>query len=231
VVDGPAAASGQFAENPLAVDAQRKADPNLDHESPLHELFEDQLSAADLVILNKTDLLDEAGQNAVEAVIRAEIPPQVKIVRAHKGELDLHALFGLEAASEETIHLRHDHHGSADDANHHHDEFDSVVVNAKAQSREAVIAALQGLVENNTIYRVKGFAALPGAPMRLVVQGVGRRFDSYFDRRWQQGELEELGEGAESRFVLIGEDLDQAALQRAFDAGLGVAAAVAAQQT
>src|SRR6202008_2807534 len=106
-------------------------------------------------------------------------------VRAQSGQLDLHALLGLESASEETIHLRHDHHGSADDADHHHDEFDSVVVVGETRSREAAIAALQTLVGAHTIYRVKGFAALPGAPMRLVVQGVGRRFDSYFDRRWQ----------------------------------------------
>jgi cobalamin biosynthesis protein CobW len=230
VVDGPAAASGQFADNPVAVDAQRKADPNLDHESPLHELFEDQLSAADLVILNKTDLLDEAHQASVEATIREEIPPQVKIVRAQMGQLDLHTLLGLEAASEETIHLRHDHHGSADDADHHHDEFDSVVVHANVPSREAVIAALQGLVETNTIYRVKGFAALPGAAMRLVIQGVGRRFDSYFDRRWQAGETGEGDEGLQSRFVLIGEDLDQAALQQAFDAALSAVASAQPQQ-
>jgi len=81
-----------------------------------------------------------------------------------------------------------------------------------------VIAVLQSLVESNTIYRVKGFAALPGAPMRLVIQGVGRRFDSYFDRRWQAGESQQ------SRFVLIGEDLDQPALQRAFDAALKIEA-------
>jgi cobalamin biosynthesis protein CobW len=225
VVDGPAVASGQFAENPLAVDAQRKADPNLDHESPLHELFEDQLCAADLVILNKTDLLDDARAQAVEATIREEIPAQVKVVRAQNGQLDLHALLGLESASEETIHLRHDHHGSADDpdhADHHHDEFDSVVVSAYAPSREAMIAALQRVVEQHTVYRVKGFAALPDAPMRLVIQGVGRRFDSYFDRRWrpqeQQGDATASPQA--SRFVMIGEDLEQAVLQRALDEAL-----------
>ncbi|HEY2024770.1 cobalamin biosynthesis protein CobW [Paraburkholderia sp.] len=225
VVDGPATASGQFADNPVKVDAQRKADPNLDHESPLHELFEDQLCAADLVILNKTDLLDDAQQSTVETLIRDEIPPQVKIVRAHQGQLDLRTLLGLEAASEQTIHLRHDHHGSADDPDHHHDEFDSVVVQASVRSREAALAALQTLVENHTIYRIKGFAALPGAAMRLVIQGVGRRFDSYFDRRWQAGER---GDGASSRFVLIGEDLDRATLQRAFDAALDATSNTAA---
>ncbi len=219
VVDGPAAASGQFAADPEAVDAQRKADPNLDHESPLHELFEDQLSAADLVVLNKLDLLDEVQRAAVEALIRDEIPAHVKIVAAQRGELDLHALFGLEAASEATIDQRPDHHGSANDPeHHHHDEFDSVVVVGSPASREAAIAALQRVVEVHTVYRAKGFAALPGAPMRLVVQGVGRRFESYFDRRWRDDEARV------SRFVLIGEDLDRDTLQRAFDEALSAQA-------
>ncbi|WP_429499971.1 cobalamin biosynthesis protein CobW [Robbsia andropogonis] len=225
VVDGAAAASGQFAANPAAVDAQRRADPNLDHESPLHELFEDQLSAADLVILNKIDILDPADRDKVEALIRGEIPPHVKIVPASMGKLDLHALLGLEAASEESIHLRHDHHG-ADDPDHHdhdHDAFDSVVVEASVAGRAELMQALDAMVSAHTIYRVKGFAALPGAAMRLVVQGVGRRFDGYFDRRWTAAERESLmmADGAmRSRFVLIGEDLDGPALQRTFDAAL-----------
>ncbi|SAK69920.1 cobalamin synthesis protein/P47K family protein [Caballeronia glebae] len=222
VVDGPAAASGQFASNPVAVDAQRKADPNLDHESPLHELFEDQLSSADLVIVNKIDLMDDAALQKVEALVRAEVPPEVKIVPAQMGALDVHTLLGLESASEETIHLRHDHHGSVDDeghADHHHDEFDSIVVHGYVESREQALAALHALVGQHTIYRVKGFAALPGAAMRLVVQGVGRRFDSYFDRRWEAHEKADEAK-TQSRFVLIGEDLEREALQRAFDAAL-----------
>lgn len=223
MVDGPAAASGQFAADPNAVDAQRRADPNLDHESPLHELFEDQLSAADLVVLNKTDLIGEAEQAAVEALIREELPPHVKILRAQGGQLALPALLGLAAASEATIDQRPDHHGSSNDPDHHHhDDFDSVVVTGAPATREAAIAALGALVERHTIYRAKGFAALPGAPMRLVIQGVGRRFDSYFDRRWREDEMrDEMGHQARtSRFVLIGEDLDQAVLQAAFDAAL-----------
>jgi cobalamin biosynthesis protein CobW len=172
--------------------------------------------------VNKTDLMDDAALQKVEALVRPEIPREVKIVPAQMGRLDVHTLLGLEAASEETIHLRHDHHGSPDDeghADHHHDEFDSFVVHGKVESREQAIAALHALVEHHTIYRVKGFAALPGAAMRLVVQGVGRRFDSYFDRRWQAGEAT-----TQSRFVLIGEDLDRDTLQRAFDAALASAA-------
>ncbi|MBY4732685.1 cobalamin biosynthesis protein CobW [Cupriavidus pauculus] len=217
VVDGPAAAAGQFAANPLAVDAQRRADPNLDHESPLHELFEDQLASADLVILNKTDLMDTAQIAAVEALVRPEIPAEVKIVPARAGSLDVNSLLGLNRASEETIHLRVDHHGSADDpdhADHHHDEFDSVVVQAGTVERDTLIAALQALVAQHTIYRVKGFAELPGKPMRLVLHGVGQRFDSYFDRAWR------ADEARGTRVVLIGQDLDGALLQAALEQAL-----------
>ncbi|MGN6230290.1 MAG: cobalamin biosynthesis protein CobW [Trinickia sp.] len=221
VVDGPAAASGQFADDPRAVDEQRKSDPNLDHESPLHELFEDQLGAADLVVLSKTDLLDEASLASVCALIREDIPPHVKIVPASHGKLDLPVLLGLNSASEETIDERPDHHGSADDPDHHHDDFDSVVVSGAPVSRDAAITALKRLVESNTIYRAKGFAALPGAPMRLVIQGVGQRFDTYFDRRWRDDEPRT------SKFVLIGEDLDVAMLQREFDEALAAQAAAA----
>ncbi|MGN6667476.1 MAG: cobalamin biosynthesis protein CobW [Trinickia sp.] len=222
VVDGPAAASGQFADDPAAVDEQRRRDPNLDHEPPLHELFEDQLSAADLVVLNKTDLMDESAQVAVCALIREDIAPHVKIVPATNGNLGLHVLLGLNAASEETIDARPDHHGSSDDPDHHHDEFDSIIVSGAPASREAAIAALRQLVEKHTIYRAKGFAALPGAAMRLLIQGVGQRFDSYFDRRWRDDEARV------SRFVLIGEDLDVTVLQREFDEALGTQRAASA---
>ena len=218
VVDGPAAAAGQFAANPLAVDERRRADPNLDHESPLHELFEDQLASADLVILNKIDLMDATQIAAVEALVRPEIPAEVKIVPAQAGSLDVNSLLGLNRASEETIHLRVDHHGYADDpdhADHHHDEFDSVVVEAGTVERDALVTALQKLVAGHTIYRVKGFAALPGKPMRLVLHGVGQRFDSYFDRAWR------LDETKGTRIVLIGQDLDGAVLQAALDRALG----------
>ncbi|NUA31467.1 cobalamin biosynthesis protein CobW [Cupriavidus basilensis] len=221
VVDGAAAAAGQFAADPDAVDAQRKADPNLDHESPLHALFEDQLGAADLVIVNKTDLMDDAQRADVEALIRPEIPAEVKIVGAQGGKLDIELLLGLNRASEDTIHLRPDHHGSADDpghADHHHDEFDSVVVELGEVDRDQLIDGLRRLVESHTIYRIKGFAKLPAKPMRLVLHGVGRRFDSYFDRRWLPGEAQS------TRIVLIGQALDQPTLQAALEAALPAAA-------
>jgi cobalamin biosynthesis protein CobW len=210
VIDTPATAAGQFAANPAAVDEQRRADENLDHESPLHELFEDQLSAADLVILSKTDLVDKQQRDAVEALVRAEIPASVKIASAQHGVIDLDILLGLNNASEDAIHLRPNHHDAEED--HDHDEFDSVSVELPLVDQQLLLATLHTLVEQHTIYRVKGFVALAGKPMRMVLHGVGRRFDSYFDRRWRSDET------PSTRLVLIGQELDQQALQQALQA-------------
>ncbi|MCV2219347.1 cobalamin biosynthesis protein CobW [Thauera sp. Sel9] len=214
VVDVPAAASGQFAANPPAVDAQRRADPNLDHESPLHELFEDQLSAADLVVLSKTDLADAEARARVEALVREELPPEVKIVAADQGRIDLGIVLGLGAASEENIHLRQSHHDheEGEEHDHDHDAFDSVVIDLPLVERERLLEILHTLTAEKAIYRVKGFVALPGKPMRLVVHGVGRRFDSYFDRRWLADET------PRTHLVLIGEDLDADTLRDALNA-------------
>jgi cobalamin biosynthesis protein CobW len=212
VVDAPAVAAGRFADDPAAVDAQRRADDNLDHESPLAELFEDQLATADLVVVHKTDGLDAQALAGVEATVRAETPPGVKLLQARHGRIDLSLLLGLERAVEDVIDQRRTHHDDEED--HDHDAFDSVGLAPEVPSRERLLAALAGLVERHEIYRAKGFVALPGAAMRLVVQGVGRRFDSYFDRPWR------AGEPRATRLVLIGAELDAGTLQRELAAAL-----------
>lgn len=212
VVDAPAVAAGRFADDPVAVDVQRRADDNLDHESPLHELFEDQLATADLVVVNKTDGMDADTLAAVEAAVRAETPAGVKLVHAQHGRLALDVLLGLERAVEDVIDERKTHHDEEED--HDHDAFDSVSVTLEVDDRNKLLAALAGLVERHEIYRAKGFVALPGAAMRLVVQGVGQRFDSYFDRAWRADEVRS------TRLVLIGDHLDGPALQAELTAAL-----------
>lgn len=219
VVDTPAAAAGQFAAHPEAVDAQRRADPNLDHESPLHELFEDQLGAADLVVLNKCDQVDGAALARVEAMVRAELPPEVKLVHATEGRVPLSVLLGLQRAAETTIDQRPSHHDHGED--HEHDEFDSFSVDLPPLEREPLLAALEQLVAQQPVLRVKGFVAVPGKPMRLLVQGVGTRFTHHFDRPWGAGE--ERG----TRLVFIGQGMDEAAVRTALEA-LAPAAPVAA---
>lgn len=206
VVDSPAVAAGTFAAHPEQVDEQRMQDPNLDHESPLHELFEDQLASADLVILNKADLLDAAALAAVRAEVAEELPPAVKIVEASAGKLPIEVLLGLNAEAEVHIDSRPTHHDHEGHEDHDHDEFDSFHVDLPEVDEAPLLAALGQLVERHDILRIKGFAAIPGKPMRLLIQGVGKRFDKHFDRKWLSDETRS------TRLVVIGQELDQATI-------------------
>ncbi len=67
LADAEAVAAGRFAPDVAAVDAQRLADPGLDHETPLSEVFEDQIACADIILMSKADLAGEAGLAAARA--------------------------------------------------------------------------------------------------------------------------------------------------------------------
>jgi len=221
VVDSPAVAAGTFAAFPDQVDAQRKLDPNLDHESPLHELFADQLASADLVILNKADLISPEDLAKVRAEVSEELPPAVKIIEASSGRLPLDVLLGLGAGSEDHIdgrHSHHDHHHDGDDDHddHDHDAFDSISIELPQGEERVLMEALTQLVVKHGILRVKGFAAIPGKPMRLLIQGVGTRFDKHFDRAWGSDEART------TKLVLIGQDLDAALLESTLRTALSV---------
>jgi cobalamin biosynthesis protein CobW len=210
LVDAPAVLSGQFASDPAAVDQQRREDPNLDHERPLQELFEDQLTAADLVIVSKADELPAGGLERVKQMIAPHIAPGVKVVVAKYGELPFDVVLGLQRATESTIDARHTHHDEDHAAGlpHSHSLFDTIVLRLGALDREALLRGLAAVVRDHEVYRAKGFAAVSDKPMRLVVQGVGRRFDSYFDRPWQPSEART------TEIVLIGSHLDRDSVTR-----------------
>jgi len=210
LVDGPAVLSGQFADDPAAVDEQRRADPSLDHERPLHELFADQLTAADLVIVSKVDALDTDQLASVKATIAEHLAPGVKVVTASHGALPFDVVLGLERASETTIDERHTHHDEdhAQGRPHSHSLFDTLVLRLGAMDRAALLRGLEAVVREHEVYRAKGFAAVSDKPMRLVVQGVGRRIDSYFDRPWQPDETRA------TELVVIGAELDREQVTR-----------------
>jgi cobalamin biosynthesis protein CobW len=210
VVDGPAVAAGRFADDAAAVSRQRAEDATIDHDNPLAEVYQDQLQAADLVVLNKADLLDGAGLDRLRAEIGAAIPRAVKVVAAREGRVDPVVLLGLGAAAEDDLAARRSHHDAVDGA-HEHNDFQSFVVSVpEGDSPEALLARLQLVTEAHGILRMKGFAAVRGKPMRLVVQGVGTRFRHHFDRPWV------AGEARAGRVVVIGEaGLDRAGIEAA----------------
>ena len=199
VVDGPAVAAGRFADDPDAVAAQRAADGALDHDNPLAEVFEDQLASADLVVLNKADMMDEAALAAVEASITAALPRAVKLVRAVDGRLPATLALGLAAAAEDDLAARPSHHDALD-GEHEHDDFASFVVPMRPVAEAGQVARLVEVATRFDVLRMKGFLAVRDKPMRLAVQGVGGRFRHEFDRAWRNGEARDGGAGGDRAF-------------------------------
>ncbi len=208
VVDAEAVAAGRFAADPEAVEAARRADPALDHEAPLEELFEDQLGAADLIIVNKRDLLDApAWEGVLETVRAGRRSPAVKFVGATGGAVDARLLLGLEAAAEDDLEARPSHHDDGEE--HGHDEFESFAIEAGPVEPAALAERIAAAARGHDVLRIKGFAAVEGKAMRLAVQGVGPRAETWFDRPWRAGEAQV------TRLVAIGfAGLDREAVAR-----------------
>ena len=183
LADAEAVAAGRFAPDLAAVEAQRLADPSIDHETPLAEVFEDQISCADIVLLSKADLAGEAGLAAARAVIEAESPRKLPILAMTEGVIDPRLILGLNSRAEDDIAARPSHHDGHDD--HEHDDFDTVVIDfPEISDPEALVAAIQRLAHEQNILRVKGYVAVTGKPMRLLVQAVGTRVRHQYDRPW-----------------------------------------------
>ncbi|HEY9909479.1 MAG TPA: cobalamin biosynthesis protein CobW [Thermosynechococcaceae cyanobacterium] len=202
VVDCEAVFSGTIASDLEALEIQRQADPSLDHETPIQELFEDQLACADLVVLNKTDLVNPEAQAQVVARVQQELSRAVKIVASQQGQLDPDLLLGFGAAVEENLDARPSHHDLEEDHDHDEEITSAHVVFDRTFQPAALQQQLEQLVQQQEIYRVKGFVAVDRKPMRLVMQGVGARFDQFYDRPWQPQEAQQ------TRLVFIGRSLN-----------------------
>lgn len=209
VVDCQALAEGTLVGDLKALEAQRQADPNLEHETPIEELFEDQLACANLVLLTKTDLIDDASLNKIKTWLEKEIPSGVKVVSSRQGEINPDLLLGFNAAVEDNLASRPSHHDHEEEHDHD-DEINSVqLVLDRAFDPKRLTEQLKQLVRQQEIYRIKGFINVEGKPMRLVLQGVGNRFETFFDRFWLPDELRQ------TRLVLIGRKLDETMVKQA----------------
>lgn len=202
VVDAPAAAAGRFASTP-----EEMARP--DHDNPLEEVFEDQLACADLILLNKSDLMEEAVLSAFRTEIQARLRPGVKTHPTRMSAIDPLVVLGLSAAAEEDLAARPSHHDAED--GHDHDDFESFAVKLPMVDDPALVEARAvSAIAAHDILRLKGFLAVTGKPARHVVQAVGTRVERYFDRPWK-AEEERVG-----TLVVIGrKGLDRAAIEAA----------------
>jgi cobalamin biosynthesis protein CobW len=198
VADAEAVADGRFAPDLAAIELQRLSDESIDHDTPLGEVFEDQVACADIVILNKADLVDPDRLAVARKAVLAEAPRSIPVLDVTEGRIDPRLVLGIGAAAEDDLEARPSHH--EDHEEHEHDDFDTIVVTLPpGQSAESIVAKVETIARDHNVLRAKGHVAITGKPMRLLVQGVGTRVRAQFDRPWRSDE-ERL-----SRIVVIGE--------------------------
>ena len=187
VIDAAAVVAGRFASDLEALAAQRAADPALDHDNPLEEVFTDQIQCADLVVMNKADLLDEGAIADLVRTLGPKLRAGVKLLETRRGVVDPAVLLGLHAAAEDDLASRPSHIDA--EGEHDHDDFESFVVAlGPVADPHDLTSRVRNVIAAHDILRVKGFLDVPGKPMRLAVQGVGPRVEHYYDRPWRADE-------------------------------------------
>ena len=208
VVDGDAANKGQFSSNLEAIEKQRLNDENLDHETPISELFEDQLTCADLIIINKSDLISVAEIDALKTKLGSKTRKGVKIIQSTMGNVPSKVLLGQNVNAEKDIQSRHeihhdhhhdDHHHDHHHDDHHHDDFESFIVNLpEITDQKEFLKRMEGVIVNHSILRLKGFASIEGKPLRMTIQAVGPRIETYFENSKSENNAHE------TQLVVIG---------------------------
>ena len=189
---------------------------------------EDQIAFADVVVINKTDLVSEDELAAVEATIRA-INPSATIHRTERAGLDLgnvldRGAFDLKRALDNDPHFLehedhdhdHDHHdhGHAAPSPLHDVTVQSVSMRAGELDPKKFFPWIEKItqMEGPNILRLKGIIAFKDDAERYVVQGVHMIIEGDHQRPWKDGEARE------SRLVFIGRELDRERLERTFQA-------------
>ena len=225
VVDGQALAAGSVVANPAALEAQRLADPSLDHASAIDELFAEQLEAADLVLISRADCLSASEIDLVHKGLAPQLQPGAVLLSMGRGVVSPELLLGLERR-QPTI-PGHDH----DDHEHDHHDHSHVAIESLALElhgdfcRVALEQQLLQLVSDSALIRLKGRLWLSGKNRPLQIQAVGPRLECWFEPGAGQTSAAQQAPGLE--LVLLGFQLDQPGIESCLNQALSAELAVA----
>ena len=229
VVDGEALAAGHVVGDAEAVEAQRRADPSLDHLTALEELFDDQLQAADLVLVSRADRLTPEAAADVIGRIRDGARPGTGVLPMERGRIDpALVLDGPEihhhghAPHGESGHHHHpDKHGhnphadgrqDHNDHDHSHADIASVVLRRPGDwQRQDLEAWLAQLIREQPVLRLKGRLRQSGKALPLQIQAVGPRLEC-----WYESEATPTAQEAGLELVLLIPASQQQAVQSCF---------------
>ncbi len=177
VVDAEAVVNGIFAPSMSTELEEKQNQTYVEHETPLSEVFEDQINCSDVVLLTKPDLVENISD--ARNIIIKEMERNVPILEVQNGDIEADVILGVNAAAETDLDNRRSHHDGFDD--HEHDDFDTFSISVpKILDLEKFKIVLERLIRENDILRIKGFLRVKSKPLNLLVQGVGKRLSVNF---------------------------------------------------
>ena len=177
VVDAEAVVNGIFAPQMSTELEEKQNQTYVEHETPLSEVFEDQINCSDVVLLTKPDLVENI--SVARNIIIKEMERNVPILEVQNGDIGADVILGVNAAAETDLDNRRSHHDGFDD--HEHDDFDTFSISVpKILDIEKFKIVLETLIRKNDILRIKGFLRVESKPLNLLVQGVGKRLSVNF---------------------------------------------------
>ena len=177
VVDAEAVVNGIFAPQMSTELEEKQNQTYVEHETPLSEVFEDQINCSDVVLLTKPDLVENISD--ARNIIIKEMERNVPILEVQNGDIGADVILGVNAAAETDLDNRRSHHDGFDD--HEHDDFDTFSISVpKILDVEKFKIVLETLIRENDILRIKGFLRVESKPLNLLVQGVGKRLSVNF---------------------------------------------------
>ena len=177
VVDAEAVVNGIFAPQMSTELEEKQNQTYVEHETPLSEVFEDQINCSDVVLLTKPDLVENISD--ARNIIIKEMERNVPILEVQNGDIGADVILGVNAAAETDLDNRRSHHDGFDD--HEHDDFDTFSISVpKILDIEKFKIVLETLIRKNDILRIKGFLRVESKPLNLLVQGVGKRLSVNF---------------------------------------------------
>jgi len=154
-------------------------------------LYEDQITCADMIIINKADLLTSEETVELTQTLKENSRTGVQVIKSTNGALPIDVLLGQGVAAESDMKSRHElHHHHEHDENgdhvhheHDHDDFESFVFSfGEIVHEELFIDKIMSIIKEHDILRLKGFIAVKDKPMRMTIQAVGPRIDTYYDQ-------------------------------------------------
>ena len=177
VVDAEAVVNGIFAPQMSTELEEKQNQTYVEHETPLSEVFEDQINCSDVVLLTKPDLVKNISD--ARNIIIKDMERNVPILEVQNGDIGADVILGVNAAAETDLDNRRSHHDGFDD--HEHDDFDTFSISVpKILDLEKFKIVLETLIRENDILRIKGFLRVESKPLNLLVQGVGKRLSVNF---------------------------------------------------